>query len=586
MASSFQSSTQSSSSTPYAIPTHENDLINQLSSVAAGLAQQMNQWAQGVFAQTSQITNEAVGNFFRVSQQMGDLSNNLTDQYNNVFAPQNRQLAAEANSYNSAARQKVDMGMAGATQAQAGDAALRGAEESLRSYGIDPSSGRYAALDKAAAVQNSANVAGAMNQQRDRTAQIGRDLRTQAVQVGAQLPAAIANVNNTAIQANTGASNASLANANTGANLNRLANEYLKTAMDIKLPPIGNRQQSQGQSSGSSSSPGGGGGGSRGGGGGGGSPYGGGGGGSGGGSGGPAWMPVHGNAQAGPNVGRANPIRAGSAARIMQIPGGGADNSAWWNQQSQGYSPFEGEGAITGDEFQQPNSWFDDYYQPAQDQYGADYSMNIDNSHNNQDVWNGDFGYQDNPFNDSGFGQTYDYGGPDDTYGNVGSGYSDTSWGNIGYDTASNNYDPGWGQTYDQPDPTTDWGGGNSSYTDYSNYGGGGGYDTYTPSSDYYAGDYSGNYDDYGGVYAKGGAVPGGGHVPQQMSPSGGQQVDDIPAQSPSGPARLNANEFVIPQDVALWKGQEFFQKLIEQSRMKNATAPAKPTRGPAPPMR
>jgi hypothetical protein len=61
------------------------------------------------------------------------------------------------------------------------------------------------------------------------------------------------------------------------------------------------------------------------------------------------------------------------------------------------------------------------------------------------------------------------------------------------------------------------------------------------------------------------------------MSPSGGRQVDDVQAQAPGGPARLNADEFVIPRDVALWKGQEFFQKLIDQSRARRVTAPAKP---------
>jgi hypothetical protein len=55
--------------------------------------------------------------------------------------------------------------------------------------------------------------------QRVQDAATGQRLRSEAVQVGATLPAAIANVNNTAIQANTGASNASLANANTGRNL-------------------------------------------------------------------------------------------------------------------------------------------------------------------------------------------------------------------------------------------------------------------------------------------------------------------------------------------------------------------------------
>lgn len=560
MASSFQSSTQSSTSEPFAIRTPENDIINQLSSVAAGLAQQMNQWAQGVFAQTSQITNQTVGNFFQVSQKMMGLSNELTDQYNNVFAPQNRSLAAEANSFNSDARQRVEMGKAGATQAQAGDAALKGAEESLRSFGIDPSSGRYAALDKAAAVQNAANVAGAQNMARDRTAQTGRELRSQAVQVGAQLPAAIANVNNTAIQANTGASNASLANANTGANLQRLANEYLKTAMDVKLPPIGNRQNSQGQSNGQSSSPDSGGGGRMpsggGGGSGGGNPgYGGGGGG------GPAWMPAHGNAQAGPPVGRADQWRQPNAA-ITQTGANWQDsaNAMAWRDQAGGYDPW---GSVTGDEFQQ-----NDYYQPGG-------SMNIDYSHGNEDVWNGGH-YQDNPFNDSGFGQTYDYGGPDQTYTGS-SGASDTQWGNINYDTAANNAYTGWDNYYDQPQADTDWGGGggNTGFNDYGFGGGGGGstYDTTSPNSDWYAGDYG---QEEGFAYADGGAIP------SSMSPSGGQMVDDIPAQLPGGgEARLNADEFVIPRDVALWKGQEFFQKLIEQSRMRNATAPAKPQQQP-----
>jgi hypothetical protein len=71
--------------------------------------------------------------------------------------------------------------------------------------------------------------------------------------------------------------------------------------------------------------------------------------------------------------------------------------------------------------------------------------------------------------------------------------------------------------------------------------------------------------DSSGGNYAAGGGViphsaTTGGHVPQSASPSHGQQTDDIPA-------RLNAEEFVVPRDVARWKGQEYFQKLIAQSR-------------------
>jgi hypothetical protein len=62
------------------------------------------------------------------------------------------------------------------------------------------------------------------------------------------------------------------------------------------------------------------------------------------------------------------------------------------------------------------------------------------------------------------------------------------------------------------------------------------------------------------------------------MSPSGGMQTDDVPAvvNQTGGAARLNADEFVIPRDVALWKGQEFFQKFIQKARQDKSGAPAR----------
>lgn len=53
--------------------------------------------------------------------------------------------------------------------------------------------------------------------------------------------------------------------------------------------------------------------------------------------------------------------------------------------------------------------------------------------------------------------------------------------------------------------------------------------------------------------------TPGGG-VPATASPSRGAITDDVPAQ-------LTAHEFVIPKDVAVWKGHEFFTKTIDQAR-------------------
>lgn len=55
------------------------------------------------------------------------------------------------------------------------------------------------------------------------------------------------------------------------------------------------------------------------------------------------------------------------------------------------------------------------------------------------------------------------------------------------------------------------------------------------------------------------GATPGG-VVPISASPSGGVATDDVPAQ-------LTAHEFVIPKDVAVWKGHEYLTKQVDQAR-------------------
>jgi hypothetical protein len=70
--------------------------------------------------------------------------------------------------------------------------------------------------------------------------------------------------------------------------------------------------------------------------------------------------------------------------------------------------------------------------------------------------------------------------------------------------------------------------------------------------------------------------VTTGGAIPMGASPTGGKAVDDVPAQ-------LTVGEFVVPKDVAAWKGEEHFQKLIEQSRKAKSEATAKPSVAMAP---
>jgi hypothetical protein len=68
-----------------------------------------------------------------------------------------------------------------------------------------------------------------------------------------------------------------------------------------------------------------------------------------------------------------------------------------------------------------------------------------------------------------------------------------------------------------------------------------------------------------------------GGTIPDSMSPSGGAITDDIPATGPTGAIQLNGGEFIVPDDVLMWKGEEFFQKTIKKAREDKQQAPAKP---------
>lgn len=95
-----------------------------------------------------------------------------------------------------------------------------------------------------------------------------------------------------------------------------------------------------------------------------------------------------------------------------------------------------------------------------------------------------------------------------------------------------------------------------------------------------------GNAGGMAAFFNEGGAVPDGmpgntpvtpgGKVPAAASPSRGAAIDDVDA-------KLQAGEFVVPDDVVSWKGEEFFQRLIESSRKARPQAPAQPEYAMAP---
>jgi hypothetical protein len=134
-------------------------------------------------------------------------------------------MMRNALSYASPQRIAANMGMAEAGVQQGAEAGRQSAIRDLQGFGIDPSAGRYAALDTASRVQTAASAAGAGNQQRMADIAQGGVMQNQALAAGQQN-----------IQTGYGAANA--------------ANALLGTASNLKYSPLGTASIGSGQSSG------------------------------------------------------------------------------------------------------------------------------------------------------------------------------------------------------------------------------------------------------------------------------------------------------------------------------------------------
>lgn len=241
-----QSTGQSTSSSTPSVMTSANSAESlAISEAAAALGAQQYAWANSQYAKTSQVTDQAVGNYLTASTADMNLAQGAISDYNNVYRPEQQQLANLAGSYSSNARVAMNVGAAESTQAQASDAALANTKQNLQSYGIDPSSGTYAQLEQATNAARGASSAGAGQQAQQATTATGRQLLGQSVAVGQQLPGQAVNATNAANTGYAGAVNAELANANTGANMFNSANNFYNTASQIKLAPVGNTSTSQ-----------------------------------------------------------------------------------------------------------------------------------------------------------------------------------------------------------------------------------------------------------------------------------------------------------------------------------------------------
>lgn len=175
-------------------------------------------WAKEQYANDQEIAQIVIDDALE-RQKVNDRAAAADRQrYESIYQPLEDSLARDAIEYSSPERMELDAARAQADVAQQFDASRRRALENLQGFGVDPSSLRYAALDRGANVQQAAAEAAAGTQARQQTEGLGRALRSEAINVGRGYPGQIAGTYGTALQSGNQGVNSALATTASGAN--------------------------------------------------------------------------------------------------------------------------------------------------------------------------------------------------------------------------------------------------------------------------------------------------------------------------------------------------------------------------------
>lgn len=186
--------------------------------LAARVAEKQLQWAKQQYWSDKKTTDQVVGQALAVQDINNRNAAEDRERYERIYQPLENELAREAQDYASPQRKAYEMGRAQADVAQQFAGARKAATDQLEGFGIDPSSTRYAALDIGLRANEAAARAGAGNMASDRVDNLGRAMRSEAINVGKGYPGQIAGTYGTALQAGNQGVNSTLATTATGAN--------------------------------------------------------------------------------------------------------------------------------------------------------------------------------------------------------------------------------------------------------------------------------------------------------------------------------------------------------------------------------
>lgn len=194
---------------PKAPPPPDYSGVAAANEKSAQLAYQLGQdqlaWAKEQYGKDSAVYNRLVDGFLADQDENSEAAKKDREFYEQNFQPLEKKLAEEAATYDTPERRAQEMGAAQQQVATQFNAQRDNAQKELEAYGIDPTSTRYAALDIGTRAAQAAAQASAGTVANNRVEDVGRALRSEAINVGRGYPGQIAQSYSSATGAGTAA---------------------------------------------------------------------------------------------------------------------------------------------------------------------------------------------------------------------------------------------------------------------------------------------------------------------------------------------------------------------------------------------
>jgi hypothetical protein len=181
------------------------------------LSKRQQDWAEKTYADNKEVSDIVIDKALGALDKQEADADRARQRYQSLFEPLEEQLAYDAESYASPERMEKEAGAAEADVAAQFNQARQTAQDRLEGYGVDPSQTRSGALDLGTRIAEAAAQASAGNQARTQTENIGRALRSEAINVGRGYPGQIQASMAGAGQSGNQAANTGLATTASGA---------------------------------------------------------------------------------------------------------------------------------------------------------------------------------------------------------------------------------------------------------------------------------------------------------------------------------------------------------------------------------